>query len=64
LKPRHECTTGSAEAGLAYYFVLLSIYSGIRRQSTAYGFCCFSKSLSSFLGSITTTSTNGACPKP
>ena len=51
------------EAGLAYYFVLLSIHPRIHRQSTAYDFCCFSKSLSSFLGSITTTPTAGACPK-
>jgi hypothetical protein len=53
----------SAEAGPAYCFVLLSIYPKICRQSIAYGFCSFSKSLSSFPGSITTTPTNGACPK-
>jgi hypothetical protein len=53
----------SAEAGPAYCFVLLSIYLGILRQSTTYDFCSFSKSLSSFLCSITTTLTNGAYPK-
>jgi hypothetical protein len=40
-----------------------SIHLRIRRQPTADGFCSFSKLLSSFLGSITTTPTNGACPK-
>jgi hypothetical protein len=51
-----------AEAGPTYCFMLLSVYSGVHRQSTAYGFSCFSKSLSSFLGSVTTTTTTGACP--
>ena len=55
--------TESAKAGPAYRFVLLSIYPRIRRQPTAYDFCYFSKSLSSFLGLVTTTPTTGACPK-
>jgi hypothetical protein len=36
----------------------------ICRQPTTYSFCGFSKSLPSLLGSITTTPTNSACPKP
>jgi hypothetical protein len=51
-----------AEAGRAYYFVLLSIYPGVCWQSIAYNFCCFGKSLSSFLGSTATTTATGACP--
>jgi hypothetical protein len=35
--------------------MLLSVYPRIHRQLTAYDFCCFNKSLSSFLGSVTTT---------
>jgi hypothetical protein len=53
----------SVEAGFPYCFVLLSIHPRICRQSIAYDFCSFSKSLSSFLGSITTAPTNGARPK-
>jgi hypothetical protein len=60
---RTRVTIESAEVGPAYCFVLLSIYPRIRKQSTAYVFCSFSKSLPSFLGSVTTTATNGACPK-
>jgi hypothetical protein len=29
------------EAGLAYYFVLLSVYPRVCGQPTAYGLCCF-----------------------
>jgi hypothetical protein len=40
----------------------LSVYPGVHRQSTAYCFCRFGKSLSSFLGSVATTTTTGAYP--
>jgi hypothetical protein len=49
-----------AKAGLAYYFVLLSVYPGVCGQSTAYDFCCFGKSIPRFLGSAATTTS--ACP--
>jgi hypothetical protein len=51
-----------AEAGLAYCFVLLYVYPGVRGQSTAYDFYCFGKSFPSFLGSVATTTTTSACP--
>jgi hypothetical protein len=48
------------------YIMLLSLCTRIRRQSTTYGFCRFSKSLSSFLGPspITTTITTYSDSKP
>jgi hypothetical protein len=55
--------TESVEAGHAYCFVLLSVYPGVRRKSTTYGFYSFDKSFSSFLGLVATTTTTGACPK-
>jgi hypothetical protein len=59
LKPRRGIISRSRSSS----FGLLSIHPRIRRQPTAYDFCSFSKSLSSLLGSITPTPTNGACPK-
>jgi hypothetical protein len=56
----------SVETGLTYCFMLLSLCTRVRRQSTTFGFCRFSKSLSSFLGPapITTTITTHSNPKP
>jgi hypothetical protein len=59
LKPRH----GRISRSRSCILIRATLHHGIRRQSIAYGFCCFSKSLSSFLGSITTTPTTGASPK-
>jgi hypothetical protein len=55
--------TAEAKAGLAYCFVLLSVYLRVRRQSTTYGFFRFRKSFPSFMGSVATTTTTGACPE-
>jgi hypothetical protein len=40
----------SADAGLTYCFMLLSLCTRVHRQSTTIGLCRFGKSLSSFLG--------------
>jgi hypothetical protein len=69
-KAKGDCrswgTTESAEAGLTYRFMLLSLCTRVRRQSTTFIFCRFGKSLSSFLGlaPITTTITTHSDPKP
>jgi hypothetical protein len=56
----------SAKAGLTYCFMLLSLCTRVRRQSTTFGFYRFDKSLSSFLGPapITTTITTHSDTKP
>jgi hypothetical protein len=56
----------SAEAGLTYCFMLLSLCTRVRRQSTTFGFYRFGKSLSSFLGPapITSTITTHSNSKP
>jgi hypothetical protein len=52
--------TEPAEAGLAYCFMLFSIYPWVCGQSTTYGVRCFSESLPSLLGSVATTATTDA----
>jgi hypothetical protein len=56
----------SAEASFTYYFMLLSLCTRVRRQPTTFGFCCFGKPFSSFLGPapITTTITTHSYPRP
>jgi hypothetical protein len=58
--------TESAEAGLTYCFMLLSLCTRVCRQSTTFDFCRFDKSLSSFLGPtpISATITTHSDPKP
>jgi hypothetical protein len=51
-----------AEVGPTYCFVLLSVYSVVRRQSTAHSFCCFRKSFLRFLGLVATTIATTDCP--
>jgi hypothetical protein len=57
--------TESAEAGFTHFFMLFSLYTRIRGKST-YNFCCFGKSVTSFLASAPTTTTNAtySYPKP
>jgi hypothetical protein len=57
LKPKHNKISQSRSC-----FVLFSVYSGVRGQSTAYSFYCFGKSFSRFPRSITTTTANADCP--
>jgi hypothetical protein len=54
----------TSQSRLAYCFMLLSVYSGVCGQPTAYDLHCFSKSFPSFLGSVaTTTTTTSSCPE-
>jgi hypothetical protein len=54
----------SAEAGPAYRFVLFSIHSRVCGQPTAHNISCFGKSLSSYMGPATATTTYGTSPDP
>jgi hypothetical protein len=66
---KRDCRSRSvaelAEAGFTHSFVLFSLYTRIRGQSTC-SFCCFGKSFTSFLASAPTTTTNAtySYPKP
>jgi hypothetical protein len=53
---RSRSAAESAEAGFTYCFVLLSLHTRIRGQSTC-SFCCFGKSFTSFLASAPTATT-------
>jgi hypothetical protein len=55
-------TAESAEEGLAYCFMLLSIYPRVCRKSTTYDFCRFGKSFPSFMGLVATTTATADCP--
>jgi hypothetical protein len=60
-KPKHDRVSQSRSC--IPLRATLRIFRSTEAINIAYIFCCFSKSLSSFLGSVTTTPTTGACPK-